>query len=119
MSKFKKKTDAQRVSTYELDVKLIKIIEFSGWFFLLALIGFMGIWVIFDMILDISFIDFEINAMTFSFIVFTGTSAALSFGLASNIKRNKDKKRQLFIDWIIGEFLFCMFAIFAVSVYVW
>jgi hypothetical protein len=117
MSKVKKKPIDRQKSTTELDVKFEKIIHFSGWLFLLALAGLLGGWVLFDNILEI--ITLELDALTFSIIIFTGTNAAISFGLASKIKNNRDKKREYFLDWIIGEFLFCMFAIFAIAAYQW
>jgi hypothetical protein len=117
MSKVKKKPIIRQKSTTELDVKFEKIIQFSGWLFILALAGLLGGWVLFDNILEM--ITLELDALTFSIIIFTGTNAAISFGLASKIKNNRDKKREYFLDWIIGEFLFCMFAIFAIAAYQW
>ena len=117
MSKVKKKPIERQKGISELDVKFEKIIQFSGWMFLLALGGIMGGWVILDSILEI--IRLDLDALTFSLIIFTGTNSAISFGLASKIKNNRDKKREYFIDWLIGEFLFCMFAIFAVAAYKW
>ncbi|UCD02098.1 MAG: hypothetical protein JSV23_03525 [Promethearchaeota archaeon] len=117
MSKIEKKRIGRPSTISELDVKFEKIIQFSGWIFLLALVGFMGAWILFDFILEI--IDLELSAMTFTFIVFTGTNSAISFALATKIKNNRDKKKQFFQDWLLGEFLFCMLAIFAVAVYQW
>ncbi|MFX1302811.1 MAG: hypothetical protein ACFFBV_02605 [Promethearchaeota archaeon] len=117
MSKIKKK-QLDRISTLsEFDIKFEKIIQFSGWIFLFALVGFMGAWILFDFVLEM--IDLELTASTFTFIIFTGTNSAISFALATKIKNNRDKKKEFFHDWLIGEFLFCMFAIFAVAVYVW
>ncbi len=117
MSKIKKKR-IDRISTIsELDIKFEKIIQFSGWMFLFALAGFMGAWILFDFILEI--IDLELTASTFTFIIFTGTNSAISFALATKIKKNRDKKKEFFHDWLLGEFIFCTFAIFAVAVYVW
>ncbi|MFX1315185.1 MAG: hypothetical protein ACFE9T_04930 [Promethearchaeota archaeon] len=117
MSKFKKKSDKQPTGLYELDIKFEKIIQFSGWIFLLALVGFLGIWVILDEILGA--IEIVINIMSFSLLLFFGTNSAISFGLAAKIKNNRDKKKDFFYDWLLGEFIFCMFAIFAVAAYQW
>jgi len=116
MSKIKKKEDRQSTISKE-EIKFEKIIQFSGWIFLLALILFMGAWVVFDFLLD--FIELELNASTFTFIIFTGTNSAISFGLATRIKNNRDQKKRLYFDWLLGEFLFCILAIFAVAVYQW
>ncbi|MFX1410602.1 MAG: hypothetical protein ACFFA6_09630 [Promethearchaeota archaeon] len=117
MSKFKKKRDEKPAGLYELDIKFEKIIQFSGWIFLFALGGFLGSWVILDESLGI--IEIVINAMSFSIILFLGTNSAISFGLAAKIKNNRDKKKDFFYDWLLGEFIFCMFAIFAVAAYQW
>ncbi|MFW9877608.1 MAG: hypothetical protein ACFFG0_31365, partial [Candidatus Thorarchaeota archaeon] len=61
----------------------------------------------------------ELSATTFTFIIFIGTNSAISFALATKIKNNRDRKRQFFHDWLIGEFIFGMLAIFAIAVYVW
>lgn len=119
MSKIKKQKEKKTSSRLEEDIKFEKAIQFSGWVFLFSLGLFLFSWLVLDAIIDIPFIDFEENVQTFSFIVFTATSAAFSFGLASNIKKNRDKKKQLFFDWLIAEFLFCMFAIFALAAYQW
>ncbi|MFX0042799.1 MAG: hypothetical protein ACFE8L_07795 [Candidatus Hodarchaeota archaeon] len=117
MSKFKKKRIIQPTSRYEIDIRFEKIIQFSGWFFLFALGGFAGIWILFDILLGV--IDITIGAVSFSLIIFFGTNSAISFGLATKIKNNRDKKAEFFYDWLLAEFFFCMFAIFAVAVYVW
>ncbi|MFW9987154.1 MAG: hypothetical protein ACFFC3_00700 [Candidatus Odinarchaeota archaeon] len=117
MSKIKKKRIDRVSQISELDIKFQKIIQFSGWFFLLLLGGFMGIWILFDYIL--SLIEIELTAMTFAFIIFTGTNSGISFALAAKLKENKERKQKFFQDWILGEFLFCLFAIFAVAVYQW
>lgn len=116
MSKIKKKRVERRYIS-ELDIKFEKIIQFSGWIFLLGLAGFIGAWILFDFILEM--IDLELSAMTFTFIIFTGTNSAISFALATKIKNNRDRKKEFFHDWLLGEFIFCMFAIFAVAIYVW
>ena len=115
MSKIRKKSVDQRSKQLEIDVKFEKIIQFSGWFFLLALGAFLLGWIAFDMTLKI--FDIKINAMTFSLVIFLGGNSAISFGLASKIKNNRVKRREFFFDWLLGEFLFCMFAIFAVAAY--
>ncbi|MFX1339630.1 MAG: hypothetical protein ACFFDK_13540 [Promethearchaeota archaeon] len=117
MSKIKKKRTASLSPISELDLKFEKIIQFSGWIFLLALIGFFGAWFLLDGVLNM--IDLELGAITFAIIVFIGTNIAISFALASKIKNNRDNKKQLFLDWLIGEFIFCMFAIFTVAAYQW
>ncbi|MFX1388787.1 MAG: hypothetical protein ACFE9Z_01835 [Promethearchaeota archaeon] len=117
MSKIKKKESLSSSPISELDLKFEKIIQFSGWFFLLALIGFLGGWMVLDNILEI--IDLEMGASIFAIIVFTGTNSAISFALASKIKNNRTNKRQLFLDWLLAEFFFCMLAIFAVAIYQW
>lgn len=116
MLKTKKKVDRED-SLIEEDIKFEKIIQFSGWAFLFALILFMGAWILLDFLLNI--IELELNASTFSFIIFTGTNSAISFGLATRVKNNRDQKKKLYYDWLVGEFLFCMFAIFAIAAYQW
>ena len=124
MSKIKKKP-SQRPASISEDIKLIKMIQFAGWFFLLALLAYMFVWGVLDYLLDLDvvlgweFISIEMNASTFAFVVYTGTSAALCFGLATKINNNKEQKKEFFHDWLIGELLFTIFAIFSVSVYVW
>lgn len=116
MSKIKKKHPGRLAYASEENVKFEKIIHFSGWIFILILIGFLGVWGVLDL-LNVSKIHLE--AMTFSFVMFTGTSSALSFGIATKIRNNREKKKEIFLDWLIGEFVFCMFAIFVVAVYQW
>ncbi|MHA1490112.1 MAG: hypothetical protein ACTSRI_10710 [Promethearchaeota archaeon] len=116
MSKEKKKKIKPIITILEEDIKFEKMIQFSGWIFLLVLAGFMGVWGLMDL-LDIAEINLE--AMSYSFILFTGTSSALSFGLATRIKKNRDKKKEIFMDWLLGEFIFSVFAIFAVAAYQW
>ncbi|MFX1308568.1 MAG: hypothetical protein ACFE9M_01250 [Promethearchaeota archaeon] len=117
MSKIKKKQIDKPSGISELDIKFEKIIQFSGWLFLLGLVGFFGAWFLFDTILNV--IDLEIETMTFTFIIFIGTNAAISFALATKIKNNRDKKKEYFLDWLLGEFIFCMMAIFAIAIYQW
>lgn len=117
MSKIKKKPVVSSSAISELDIKFKKIVQFSGWLFLLSLLGFLGGWLILDNILDI--INLELDAVEFTIIIFTGTNSAISFALASKIKNNRDKKRQYFLDWLLGEFIFCMLAVFTIAAYQW
>ncbi|MFX1501127.1 MAG: hypothetical protein ACFFDH_09220 [Promethearchaeota archaeon] len=117
MSKVKKKRVEGPSTVSELDIRFEKIIQFSGWLFLFALLGFLGAWVLLDAILKM--IDLQISVITFTFIIFTGTNSAISFALATKIKNNRDKKKQFFHDWLLGEFLFCMFTIFSIAAYQW
>ena len=117
MVKFKKTRTEHLPITSELDIKFEKIIQFSGWIFLLGLLGFMGAWVLLDEILNI--IKLEMSVSIFTFIIFTGINSAVSFGLATKLKNNRDKKKEFFLDWLLGEFLFCMFTIFALAIYQW
>ncbi|MFX1424907.1 MAG: hypothetical protein ACFFBE_00520 [Promethearchaeota archaeon] len=117
MSKIREKKIEPQKGLSEFDIKLEKIIQFSGWMFLFALGAFMGGWVLLDTVLKM--IDLNLNAMTFSLIIFTGTNSAVSFGLASKIKNDRTKKREVLFDWLIGELLLSMFAIFAVAAYQW
>ncbi len=119
MSKYKQKKEQKVQSSYETDVRFERSIEISGWFFLIAIIGFLGLWIIFDFLLDVSMIDFEANVYSFTYIVFTGTSSAFAFSVSWNIKSNREKKKQIFFDWLLGEFLLCLFAIFALAIYQW
>ncbi len=118
MSKIKKKP-IERTTPISEDIKLIKMVQFAGWIFMLAFIGYFGAWVILDYLLDVSFIDIEADEVTFTYLIFTGTSSAFCFGLSTKINNNKERKREFFIDWLCGEFLFCMFAIITLSAYQW
>jgi hypothetical protein len=117
MSKVKKKPTRAPGGLSEEEVKLEKIVQFSGWIFLIVLLLFMGAWILLDSFLGM--IEIQLDASTYTLIIFTGTNAALSFGLATRIRKNRDQKRKLFFDWLVGEFLFSMLAIFAVAVYQW
>ena len=118
MSKVKKqRIDRTTTTISKKDIQFEKILQFSGWIFLLAFSIYMGYWLLFDVILK-SFV-IKIGPMQFSYFIFTGTSAALCFTLVTKIRKNRDKKKEIFIDWLIGEFLFGMFAIIAVAIYVW
>jgi hypothetical protein len=117
MSKVKKKKEYSESKTLKEDIKFEKIIQFSGYIFLIALILFVGGWFLLDFILDM--IEIELNASSYAIILFTGTNSVISFGLASKIKENRKEKRKLYFDWLIGVFLISMIAIFAVSIYQW
>ncbi len=117
MSKIKKKKESYDSTISKEDIKFEKIIQFTGYIFLIALILFMGAWLVLDFFLDI--IEIELNASSYAIILFTGINSAISFGLASKIKDNRDEKKKLYFDWLIGVFLISMLAIFAVSVYQW
>ena len=117
MSKIKKKRFVDQKGISDLNLRFAKIFQFSGWFFLLIIGGFMAAWILLDTVLDI--ISLDITGMTFPFIIFTGTNSAISFALATKIKNSGDKKRQYFLDWLLGEFIFCMFTVFAVAAYQW
>ena len=117
MSKIKKKRIVSPSTISEVDIKFEKIIQFSGWLFLLGLGGFVAGWFLLDDFLGL--ISLELSAVTFTIIIFSGTNSAISFALASKIKNNRDRKKLYFLDWLLGEFIFCMLAIFAVAVYQW
>ena len=118
MSKVKKKTlDRSTTTISKRDIAFEKSIYFCGWMFLIAVGVFLIYYGIFDYALET--IEIEITAMLFSYMLFTGTSSALCFALSTKIGKNRDKKKEIFIDWIIAEFLLCMFAIFSVAVYQW
>ena len=117
MSKIKKKRIVSPSKISELDTKFEKIIQFSGWLFLLGLVGFLAGWVLLDIMFGM--MELELSAMTFTIIIFTGTNSAISFALAYKMKNNRDRKKQFFLDWLLGELIFCMLAIFAVAVYQW
>lgn len=118
MSKIKKKPiDRSTTTISKEEIAFEKSIQFCGWMFLIALSIFLAYYGIFDVILET--IEIEITAMLYSYVIFTGTSSALCFALSTKIRKNRDKKKEIFIDWIIAEFLFCMFAIFSVAIYQW
>ena len=116
MSKVKKKE--RSVDTqFKEDVIFEKIIAFTGWVFLLVLLIFLGIWLFLDYFINL--IDFQMGAQTFAFILFMGTNSGLCFGLVAIIKNNRDQKKKFFLDWLFGEFLLSMFAIFSIAAYQW
>ena len=117
MSKVKKKSTRLDGSLSEEDLKLEKIFYFSGWVFFLILLVYLGAFLVFDFIFGL--IELQLNASSFSVIIFTGTNSAISFALATRIKKNRDQKKKLFVDWLKGELLFCAIAILLVSAYQW
>ena len=117
MSKRKKPIDRATTTISKEEIIFEKAIQYSGWFFLIALSVFLGYWGIFDALLET--IEINIDQMLFSYILFNGVSMAFSFALSTKIRKNRDKKREIFLDWIIAEFFICMFAIFSVAVYQW
>ena len=117
MSKVKKKSTRSSSSLLEEDLKFERIIYFSGWIFFLTSLVILGVFLVFDFILGL--IELQLNASTFSAIIFSGTNGAISFALATRIKKNRDQKKNLFVDWLKGEFLFCVIAIFVVAAYQW
>ena len=117
MSKVKKKPTRSPGGLSQEEIVFEKVINFSGWMFLIALLALLSAFFIFDMILDL--IELTLNASTFTLIIFTGTNAAISFGLATRVKKNRDQKRKLFIDWLLGQFIFCIIAVFVIAAYQW
>lgn len=117
MSKVKKKPTGLHGGLSEEVVKFEKIIQFSGWIFLIALLLLLGAFFIFDSVFGL--IELELNASSFTLIIFFGTNSAINFGLATRIKKNRDLKKKLYFDWLMGEFLLGIIAIFAVAVYQW
>jgi len=117
MSKVKKKPTGLHGGLSEEEVKFEKIIQFSGWIFLTALILLMGAFIIFDSVLGL--LELELNASTFTLIIFFGTNSAISFGLSTRIKKNRDQKKRLYYDWLMGEFLLGIIAVCAVAAYQW
>jgi hypothetical protein len=93
------------------------MIKNAGWMFLISLGVFFAYYGIFDFLLEL--VEVEIYAVLFSYIIYTGTSAGFCFGLSTRIARNRDKKKEIFVDWLIAQFIVCMFAIFSVAVYQW
>ena len=116
MSKLKKKRAEQPTTISETDIMFEKIIQFSGWIFLLALIVFLGGWAVLDL-LNIK--ELYLDQMSFAFVVFSAVSSAFCFGLATILKNNRPQKRELFLDWMLAEFILCLFAIFSIAAYQW
>ena len=116
MSKNKKKKLERPTSISEIDIKFEKIIQFAGWIFLLAIVGLLGGWALLDML---NIYELYLEVISFTFIIFSAVSSAFCFGLATRIKNNRDQKKGIFLDWMLAEFLLCLFAIFAVAIYQW
>ena len=117
MSKVKKKPTRSPGGLSQEEIVFEKVIQFSGWMFLIALLMFLSAFFVFDMILDL--IELTLNASTFTLIIFTGTNAAISFALATRVKKNRDQKRKLFSVLKFGQFIFCLVAVFVVAAYQW
>ncbi|MBY8987107.1 MAG: hypothetical protein KGD61_01545 [Candidatus Lokiarchaeota archaeon] len=117
MSKVKKKPTRLPGGLSREEIVFEKVIHFSGWFFLIVLLILLSGFFIFDMILDL--VELELNTITFALVIFTGTNSAISFAVATRVKKNRDQKKKLFIDWLLGEFIFCIIAIFVVAAYQW
>ena len=117
MSSVKKKRPSPTDSGIEEDIVFEKIIQFTGWIFLLGIMAFLGAWFILDFTMDL--IEIVLEAPEFAIIVFLGINSAISFGLSSVIKSNRDLKKKYYYDWLIGELLICLFAIFSVAAYQW
>jgi len=117
MSSVKKKRPSPADSGIEEDVMFEKVIQFTGWIFFLAIIAFLGTWFIFDSTLDL--IEITLEAPVFAIVIFLGINSAISFGLSSVIKSNRDLKKKYYYDWLLGELLICVFAIFSVAAYQW
>ena len=114
----KKKPSSQPTSISKLDIQFEKIIQISGIFFLLVCLAVLGFILLFDL-LDIIETTVSLNAISFSLIIFTVASSGLTLGMGTVIKNNRDQKRRYFFDWMIGEFILCMMAIFVVGIYQW
>lgn len=119
MSKYKQRRKEKELKGSEVDSQLIKTLGITGGIFLLIFIVYMGVWVVANYILDISLFLFTENEYSFIFIIFTSTSSALTFGLAANIREKREKKRKLFIDWIIAEFIIVVFVTLVLAAYQW
>ena len=72
MSKVKKKPTRLPGGLSQEEIVLEKVIHFSGWIFLIALLPILSAFFIFDSILDL--IELELNASTFTLVIFTGTN---------------------------------------------
>jgi len=117
MSKVKKKPTRLPGGLSHEEIVFEKIMHFSGWIFFIALLLILSAFFIFDSLLDL--IELKLNSSTFTLIIFTGTNAAISFAVATRVKKNRDKKKSIFIDWLSGEFIFCIIAIAVIAAYQW
>lgn len=119
MSKIKKKRpDSPSTGISEMDIKFIKIINTAGWLSLLAFGIFFAIWGLFDMALKLIDIDSD-SPLVFAYLVYTGTLAVFSITLGTKLDKDRDKKREYFLEWMVGVFLLVLFSIFALAVYQW
>jgi len=118
MSKVKKKSIYQQTSLSEIDVRLEKIINILGLIFFIISITVLGTILLFDFF-DIAEMEISLTRISFAFMIFTGVSSALSFGLSSLMKKQRDKKRSIFLDWLLSELLLCFFAICTIGAYQW
>ncbi len=117
MSKIKKTPAGRTTTISEKDIKFVKIIEFCGWSFLFIFAAFLAYWGLFDYVLNK--VDLELDAITYSYIIFTGISGTICFGLATKINKDFEQKKSYFIDWLISQFLLNVFALIAIAVYQW
>lgn len=118
MSKVKKRSAERPSSTIsEEDIKFERIIQISGWIFLLLVVGFFAVWGLFDYALEL--IEIEIDRMIFAFVVFSGSNAALNMGLKSMIRKNRDEKKSIFLNWMVAQILFASIAILSIAAYQW
>ncbi|MFX0076404.1 MAG: hypothetical protein ACFE96_13255 [Candidatus Hermodarchaeota archaeon] len=117
MSKVKKKPTRLPGGLSREELVFEKVIHFSGWIFLIVLLVLLSAFFIFDYLLDI--IVLPLNESMFALIIFTGVNSAISFALATKIKANRDQKRKIFLDWLLGEFILCMIAVFVIAAYQW
>ncbi len=118
MSKIKKKPVESSTTISELDVRFVKIINITGWIYLIAVVGFFAVWGLFDTLLNV--IDIETSSpLVYAYIVYTGTSAAFCFAVGSKINKEKENKRSFFMDLLLGEFFFCVLAILSLAIYQW
>jgi hypothetical protein len=119
MSKYKQRRKEKEIKGSEVDTRLIKTLGITGGIFLLIFVVYIGFWLISNYVLDLSFLLLNENVYSFALVIFTSTSSALTFGLAANIRENPEKKRKLFIDWIIAEFIIVLFVTLVMAAYQW
>ncbi|MFX1396956.1 MAG: hypothetical protein ACFFAS_07910 [Promethearchaeota archaeon] len=118
MSKIRKKQESQQAHISEIDVKFQKILYISGIFFLLACIGTICLIIALD-IMNIMETERTLNKVTFSFMIFNGTSSGFTFGISAKMKKTPDQKRHIFFDWLLAQFLLTAIAIFTIAAYQW
>jgi len=118
MSKIKKKPiDRSTTTVTKKDINFEKILQFAGLFFLIAFSWFIVYWIFFDVILNKE--EIVTGRMHVAYLIFTAYSAVFCFALTTKTKKNRDRKKSIFVDWLIAEFFFCVFAIFVVAIYIW